>query len=131
MRKDKALIDLLRGLAELIAEEADRNTEFAGRVGALLADVPEKTQKVVKPKAAAPKIVPDVHAEWSARGEAGFVQWLSGQPVPVLRAIITREDLDSTRKSKSWRASERLAAFIAEGLAARRARGGGFLTEKE
>jgi len=45
----------------------------------------------------------------------------------MLRAIIAREDLDPMRKSKSWRTGQKLAALIADGLAARRSRGGGFL----
>ena len=42
MRKEKELIDLLRGLVDLIAEESTRNKEFAQRLESLLSGLPEK-----------------------------------------------------------------------------------------
>jgi hypothetical protein len=124
MRNEKSLIDLFRGLTSLLAEEASHNETFARKLDALLVVLPQG-----KAPKAAPAALPDIHAEWAARGDADFAVWLSGLPVPVLRAIIKREDLDSARKSARWKA-EKLAELIASGLAGRRSRGGGFLTKE-
>ncbi len=126
MRNDRALINLLQGLTNLLAEEAARNEDFATKLDALLVVLPPAKAKAARSAPAG--VLPDIHAEWAARGDADFRAWLSGLAVPVLRAIIKREDLDSARKSTRWRA-EKLADLIATGLAARRSRGSGFLTE--
>ena len=54
-------------------------------------------------------------------------QCLTGQPVNVLRALIRTHDLDSTRRTVKWKEGEKLAAFIAEGMRARLARGSSFI----
>jgi hypothetical protein len=129
MRKEKQLLDLLRGIADLMAQEADRNPAFSAALDALLAPLPEQKPRAGKKPAAAPvEELPDIHAEFAARGEAAFRQWLLQLPLPALRAVIAREDLDPARKSARWRTQDKLAALIAEGISARRARGGGFLT---
>jgi hypothetical protein len=69
-----------------------------------------------------------VHAEFTQRGEAEFRAWLRGLALPTLRALIAQQDLDPTRKTSRWRGADKLADYVADGLAARRARGGGFLT---
>ena len=126
MRNEKSLIDLLRGLTGLLAEEAARNEDFARKLDELLVVLPQ-AKAAKAPKAAV--ALPDIHAEWAARGDVEFPVWLSGLPVPVLRAIIKREDLDSARKSARWKV-DKLAELIANGLAGRRSRGGGFLTKE-
>lgn len=128
MRKDKALIRLLQGLADLLAEESARNPEFAGRVEALLSDLPERQGKPTKTKApASPDQLPDIHAEWSARGDGEFRLWLRDQPTSVLRAVIRAQDLDPTRRTIKWREAEKLAEFIADGISARLSRGAAFI----
>jgi hypothetical protein len=122
MRNQNALIHLLQGLANLLAEEAARNETFARKLDHLLSAQPPA--KATRPPPA--DALPDIHAEWAARGDAGFLPWLQDLPVPVLRAIVKREDLDSARKSAKWRA-DKLAELIANGLAGRRSRGSGFL----
>jgi hypothetical protein len=47
--------------------------------------------------------------------------------IATLRALIAQEDLDPTRKTSRWRGADKRAEFAAGGLAARRARVGGFL----
>jgi hypothetical protein len=126
MRNESALIQLFQRLTTLLAEEAARNEDFARKLDELVSVLPQPV--LAKPKA--PKAaLPDIHAEWAARGDAGFLAWLNGLPAPVLRAIIKREDLDPARKSARWRA-DKLADMIANGLAGRRSRGSGFLTEE-
>lgn len=128
MRKDKELINLLRGLAELLVEESARNPEFAGKLESLLPDLPERTAKPTKLEARTPpEQLPDIHAEWNARGESEFRLWLRNQPTQVLRALIRAQDLDPTRRTVKWREAEKLAEFIADGVSARLSRGSAFI----
>ncbi len=128
MRKEKALISLLRGLVKLLAEESSRNTEFASKLDSLLSELPERK---ATPKRSATKLppehLPDIHAEWNARGEIDFRLWLRDLPVPVLRAVIRSEDLDATRRTTKWKETEKLAVFIADSLRARQSRGSAFI----
>lgn len=127
MRNEKALIGLLRGMVDLLADEAGRNPDFAARLDALLSVLPARTapsKKDAKPHA---EELPDIHAEMAARGEAEFQLWLNGQPVQLLRALIRTHDLDSTRRTIKWKEAEKLATFIAEGMKARAARGSSFI----
>jgi hypothetical protein len=130
MRKEKAVISLFERLMRAVSEEADSNPAFCEKLEAILIEVAEAKPRAakIKEKPAAVEDLPDIHGEWSARGEAGFRVWLAAQKLPVLRGIISREDLDSTRKTARWRTAEKLAVFIADSLAARRGRGGGFLS---
>lgn len=128
MRKEKALITLLRGLVELVAEESDRNPEFSARVENLLFDIPD--QRASKKKSGPSRsnvLVPDIHAEWTNRGEAEFRLWLRDQPIPVLRTIVRSQDFDPTRRTVKWKEAEKFAEFIADGLRARLARGSAFI----
>src|SRR6267143_5632146 len=116
MRKEKALVALLRKLVQLLAEEAERSPEFATRLEKLLAGIPEP--RLVRTTEATPKrsqSLPDVHAEWSARGETNFRLWLRDQPIPIIRAVIRAQDLDPTRRTVKWTDVEKLAGFVADG----------------
>lgn len=128
MRKEKTLIGLLRSLVDLLAEESARNPEFASKVDTLLSELPERKSVPKKSaKTPSPEHLPDIHAEWNARGETDFRLWLRDQPIPVLRAVIRTEDLDATRRTVKWKEAEKLAAFIADSLRARQSRGSAFL----
>jgi hypothetical protein len=128
MRKDKALISLLRSLVDLLAEESARNPEFANRVESLLADLPERKTKPTKPRALPPsQPLPDIHSEWHARGEKEFRFWLRDQPTEVLRAVVRNQDLDPARRTVKWREREKLAEFIADCLSSRLSRGSAFI----
>lgn len=127
MRNEKALIGLLRGLIDLLAEEAGRNAEFAARLDVLLSVLPTRATPSRKTVKLETETLPDVHAELVARGEAEFQLWLNGQPVQVLRALIRTHDLDSTRRTVKWKEAEKLAAFIAEAMRSRLSRGSSFI----
>ena len=130
MRKEKELIALLRGIADLLAEESARNPEFAASLDRLLSGLstpkpaPSPTTRA---PARAPESMPDIHAEWKARGETEFRRWLRDVPVPALRAVIRAQDFDPTRRTAKWIDAGKLAAFIADGLRARLARGSAFI----
>jgi len=128
MRKEKALIGLLRGLVDLVAEQSARNPEFASKLDTLLSALPER--KAAPKRSATPPSpvrLPDIHAEWNTRGETDFRLWLRDQPIPVLRAVIRAEDLDATRRTAKWKEAEKLAEFIADSLRARQLRGSAFI----
>jgi len=128
MRKEKALIGLLRSLVDLLTEESARNPEFSSKLDALLSELPEKKATAKKPaKATPPEQLPDIHAEWIARGEIDFRLWLRDQPISVLRAVIRAEDLDAIRRTVKWKEAEKLADFIADSLRARQSRGSAFI----
>lgn len=128
MRKEKELINMLRGLVDLLAEESARNQDFAQRLNNLLSELPERKTGKKKPIAKpSPEQLPDIHAEWNARGDTDFRLWLKDQPVAVLRAIIRAEDFDATRRTTKWKEAEKLSEFIADRLRDRQSRGSAFL----
>jgi hypothetical protein len=128
MRNKSSLIRLFRGLLNLIADEAERSAEFAARLDELLAPIPSKTRsKVALSKVKSEPDVPDIYAERRMRGEDEFRFWLRDQSVPVLRAIIRKHDLDSARRTARWKDTEKLAAYIADGLQGRVERGSSFM----
>lgn len=123
---------LLRGLVDLIAEEADRNPGFAEKLEELLAPASSKKRsKVARQTSGVDTDVPDVYRERELRGQREFLFWLYTLPVPVLRAIIRRHDLDSTRRTMKWKDTEKLGAYIAERLEGRLERGGSFMRENQ
>jgi hypothetical protein len=128
MRKEKALITLLRGIVDLLAEESARQPQFAARLESLLSTLPERRGPAQKPaKRQSSARLPDIYGEWTARGEADFRLWLCDQPVAVLRAVIRAQDLDPTHRAAKWKETEKLAGFIADSLRARLSRGSAFI----
>lgn len=127
MRNEKALIKLLRGLVDLLADEAARNPDFAARLNDALAGLPKESAKPANQRAMLPAELPDIHAEWNQRNETDFRLWLRDQPISVLRALVRTHDFDPTRRTTKWKEAEKLADFIADGLKARLARGSSFL----
>jgi hypothetical protein len=128
MRKEKELMALLRGLVDLLAAEAGRNPEFADKLDSLLSAV--ATRKGSAGQASRKPVsvhIPDLYVEHTARSEDDFRLWLRDLPVPVLHALIRSNDFDPTRRTSKWKEGEKLAAFIADGLRARMARGSAFV----
>lgn len=128
MRKEKALVALLRQLVDLLAEEAGRNSEFASKLEGILSAVPERRPS--KPRRRLSRNTEpllDVHAEWNARGEAEFRLWLRDQPIQTIRMVIRAQDLDPTHRTAKWKDTEKLADFITESLKSRLSRGSAFI----
>jgi hypothetical protein len=137
MRKEKALVGLLHDLVELLAQESDRNPEFGARLEQLLMAIPERRnakprktkQRKTEPrktKREGHEALPDIHAEWHARGEADFLLWLRDQTIPTIRAVIRAQDFDPTRRTAKWKDAEKLAGFVADSLRSRLSRGSAF-----
>jgi len=114
---------------QLLADESERNPAFAERLDSLLASLPESRRPTATKRAARePRTtLPDVHAEWTARGDTEFRLWLRDQPIPTIRAVIRAQDLDPARRTSKWKDAEKLADFVAEGVQARLARGSAFI----
>jgi hypothetical protein len=128
MRNKSALIRLFRGLLELVADEAERNEEFAARLDGLLTPIPAKTRsKGTRSKVKLESDVPDIYAERELRGDDEFRLWLRDQSIPVLRGIIRKHDLDSTRRTARWKDAEKLGDYIAGRLQGRLERGSSFM----
>lgn len=128
MRSEKALVALLRRLVELLAEESERNPEFASKLDSVLSTLPASRPSRAGIRTARERVpLPDIHTEWNARGEAEFRLWLRDQPIPILRALIRAQDLDPTRRTVKWKESEKLADFVTESLRARLSRGAAFI----
>lgn len=127
MRDEKALIKMLRGLVNLLADESRRNPEFAARLDEVLRALPTKTQRPARQRVIPPEDLPDAHVEWQRRGEVDFRLWLRDQPLPVLRALVRTHDLDPTGRTGKWKEAQKLAEYIADSLRARLARGSSFL----
>lgn len=132
MRKEKELINMLRDLVVLLTDESARNQDFAQRLDNLLSELPERKTGKKKPIT---KLyleqVPDIHAEWNARGDTDFRLWLKDQPVAVLRAIIRAEDFDATRRTTKWKEAEKLSEFVADRLRDRQSRGSAFIGQNK
>jgi len=119
---------MLRGLVKLLVEESAHNSDFAAKLERLLPELPERKASAKRPAAArtAPEL-PDIHAEWNARGDADFRLWLRDEPIQALRALIRKHDLDPARRTSKWKEAEKLSEFIADNLRSRLARGASFL----
>ena len=129
MRRKSALTRLLRGLSELVAQEADRNPEFAAKLNELLESVPGKSSGRGRSRRGAKSQldVPDVYHELELRGNEEFQFWLRDLPLPMLRVIIRKHDFDNARRTAKWKDTEKLGAYIAERLQGRLERGSHFM----
>jgi hypothetical protein len=128
MRKEKILIKLLHGLTKVLAEEADRNPEFARKIEDLLttlSQVPERP----KPNRRESRNVelPDIYSEWHARGEEEFRLWLRDRSLEALQGLIKHHDFDPSRRTSRWKEREKLSSFIADQLRGRLSRGSRFM----
>ena len=130
MRKEKELMALLRGLVDLLGEEADCNPAFSAKLEQLLIVVPKRKSGAERShgKGVSPQL-PDLYAEHAKRGEADLLLWLRDLPVSTLRALIRTNDFDPTRRTSKWREQEKLATFVVDSLRSRMTRGSAFMNK--
>jgi hypothetical protein len=131
MRKEKELMALLRGLVELLAEEADRNPIFSDKLESLLAPLSGRGANQQKSHKSTSERLPDLHAERAARSEADFLLWLRELPITVLRSLIRSNEFDPTGRTGKWKEVEKLSSFIVDSLRARMARGSAFMSKEQ
>lgn len=126
MREEKLIIRILRNLATIVAEEAATNPQFAERLESILAEVPSK-KKPNKPRKPPEEDLPDPFIEAKARTPIEFELWLKDLEIPILKALIRKHDLDSSKKWQKWREPEKLAKLIADQIQSRMQRGSAFM----
>lgn len=127
MREEKLLVRILRDLAVLVGDEASRNPEFAGRLEAILRDVPARKKKTRHERVVPDGQLPDVFSEIQAKPPEEFEQWLATLELPILKALVRKHDLDSSRRTQRWREPAKFAKLISEIIRARMKRGASFL----
>ena len=93
MQRAKTLTKFLKAIAEIVADEAERNPAFAEKLDAAIAPLPAakpKKQKLVQH-------APDIYLEHRHRGEDEFRFWLAGLDLPTLKAIVKANGFDLTK----------------------------------
>ncbi len=127
MQTAKKLERVLRELVALLEDEAGRNPEFAARLEAIVGPLPERVKRA--PKCKGPEIVdvPDVLAEFQARGEQEFRFWLRDFDKATLKAIVKRNGFDAARISHRWIEPDKFINLICEQVKSRLERGSAFL----
>ena len=78
MRETDSLASSLRSLVDLVIEESAQNPTFAAKVEKLFAKLADPKPRATEARSTRAKIaLPDVHAEWTNRGETEFRFWLT------------------------------------------------------
>lgn len=131
MRKELSTSSMLGKIFEIIQDEMIRNPALERRIESALKAAYDELQVKERPKRTSTPIVPDIYAEWNSRGPIEFQAWLQREPFDILKEIIRREDMDAARRAAKWKDSEKLAAFITDGLRARMTRGSAFLGKNQ
>lgn len=130
MRKEKILIKMLRDIADLLNDESARNPQFANQLGLIISEITKQDDTKRRPsKAKVNGQIPDIHSEWSTRGELEFRLWLRDQPIEILKSIIKQQGFDPTYKTQKWKEAEKLSDFITNGLLARLSKGSAFISK--
>ncbi len=119
MLTPKNLRQRLRRLADLLADEAERNTEF----GSMLADLLGVQSAQDKPKKSEKFRVPDPFDAFRARGHDGFREWLDALSVQELRAIVRQQRFDPSRLSDKWKTKRRFTQLIMDRVESRSKQG--------
>lgn len=133
MQPGQKLTRTLRGLVDLVEEEAAQNPDFAQKLEAIVADLPgsgalKKSSKTRNSNESAD--TPDVLAVFQEKGETEFRFWLREFDLPTFKAIVKANGFDPGKKSQRWTEPDKFIALIAEQTAARLRRGSAFLPPK-
>jgi hypothetical protein len=131
MQRAKTLTKLFKALAELLADEAERNSAFAEKLDGILAPLPKPTGKRTGKGTLTANDVPDVYAEYQSRGEDEFRFWLRGLDVLTLKGIVKVNGFDPSDVSRRWVEVEKFVPFVTGQVKARLRRGSGFMTLRE
>lgn len=124
MQRTQTLTKLFKQLAELVAREAESNPAFAAELDAILAPLPKPTAKAkgkVHP-------VPDIFAEFEAKGEEEFSFWLRALDLATLKAIVKENGFDPSKTAHRWKEADKFVPLIVEQTVARLKRGSAFLS---
>ena len=126
MQRAKILTKWLKGMAEIVAEEAESNPAFAEKLDRLMATLPAVKAKGLKKRHV--RDAPDVYAEQRRLGEEEFRFWLKGLDLATLKLIVKANGFDLTKTSRRWTEPEKFVTLITEQMRARLKRGTSFIT---
>ncbi len=127
MQRSKTLIQFLKAMAEIVADEAERNPAFADKLDALMMPLPMVKLKTRKNKRHV-QDVPDVYVELQQRGEEEFRFWLARLDLATLKSIVKVNGFDMTKTSRRWTEPDKFVTLITEQVRARLKRGSSFIT---
>ena len=113
----------LVALANLLSEQAAKDSEFAAALSALLGSPAlsrdEDQTAITSPKE--PTLDPfNVRQE---SGEAGFRSWIDSQSIEQLKTIISAHRLDPTGNARKWKTKEKLVELIIDRVESRAKQG--------
>lgn len=129
MPRNQKLSGLLKGLAQLLEEEAARNVEFAVQLNLLLNPAqpnPKSKNSRVRGKPSS-ATTPDVLSTLEKLGEEEFRFWLRSFDIGTLKEIVKSNGFDVARASQKWTDPDKFLNLIVEQTSARLRRGSGFL----
>jgi hypothetical protein len=128
MQTSKKLERVLWDLVALLEDEAGRNPEFAARLEAIVAPLPERAVKrTAKTRREECVAVPDVLAEFQAKGEEEFRFWLRDFDLRTLKAIVKRNGFDPARATQRWTDPDKFVSLICSQVKSHLERGSAFL----
>jgi hypothetical protein len=114
----KKLRAFLRRLADLIADEAERNPDFAAQLQEVVA--PAVKVRDGQPRKSQAQLPAEHPFEvYRARGEEGLKSWLESLDITALKAVVRQHRLDPSRLSDKWKTKERFVTLILERVPAR------------
>src|SRR5208282_4291164 len=129
MQRVKTLTKFLKAMAEIVADEAERNPAFAEKLDAIMSPLPLAKAKTPK-KENHVRHVPDVYIEYQKREKEEFRFWLAGLDLTTLKAIVKVNGFDVTKTSRRWTEPDKFVTLITEQVRARLKRGSAFITSK-
>jgi hypothetical protein len=112
---------VLRKLADLIADEAERDSGFAAALSDVLGSSPSPVQPARRATNAVS--IPDPFDVYRTKNPEEFRTWLNGLTIDELRAIVREHRFDPSRLSDRWKTKERFIKVISERVESRSKQG--------
>src|SRR5262245_34923813 len=119
MQHSKTLTKILREIAALVEQEAQKNPEFALELERILQPVARPVKGKRREQDARKAPLPDVYREFQTRGEEEFKFWLRDMDRGMLRSIVKMNGFDPSRLSNRWVTGEKFVSLITEQVKAR------------
>lgn len=116
----KHLRKLFKQLADLLADEADRDPDFEialAEIFNLPSDAPSVRGKI------AGEDLPDPFEAYSNKTPEDFEEWLKSLSVETLRGIVRLHRFDSAGRSNNWKTHKKFIELISQRVAGRKKQG--------
>jgi hypothetical protein len=117
----KHLRKKLRRFADLIADQAERNPDFAEAISNILDPLSSPEKENIKTTER--EITLDPFEIYRSHAPEKFRDWLNGLTIHQLRSIVRQHRLDPSRLSDKWKNKERFITLISERVEARSTQG--------